>query len=769
MINLFAFIIFICSACIVLASEREFGHPLFRTFTAHDYGEGSGQIFAITEDPQGRILFGCEDAILVFDNNRLEPIATPGTVHIRSFAANRDGVIWFSNSIQIGYLSRVDGGYRRVRVYEGSLGDSRVIVNDDRLCFTSDSGLLTWDNGDMSQQPLATDAMTKFSAAVVHGKSCSCDRNGSIYEPDGGRITKITESSSAEAGKVLAFVDCPSGDALIVRSLGTFRKTGATLVPSPTDIDSSLKIARIFEAKSISGNYRAVLVENTGVYLLDPPRHVVEGLTLNSGFEDAGAGALNKGHYLISVEAKDSDGVEGKARRLAFIIEPPWYRPLWMEVVWGILAILNVCLFIRWHTWQMTLRQRQLVQMVDLRTRELQLNEIELRKAKDAAELERERAETANRAKTAFLADISHELRTPLNSILGYAQILLRRRKPSDDMGAKLQTILDSGEHLLEMTNEVLDLSRIESKKASVALRSLELPKFIAGIVDEFQIRAADRRLRFIHGIQGEPPQWIETDPLRLRKVLYNLLGNAVKFTSQGEIAFRVYTTSERLRFEVKDTGKGIPQEDLPSIFKPFYQSSNNQLIGQGVGLGLHISKQIVELLGGEISIETELGHGSTFSFEIPRRNANPVSLAAPSPQIRNYEGQRRKILVVDDEPLNRSMLRELLSTVGLEAAEADSPEKGFSLIKNGFDAVISDIRMPGYDGHTFCRNLRSSAETKDLIIIACSASVFADDQRLALDSGFSDFLAKPVMEEELFGVLGRHLKLRWTYKEARG
>jgi signal transduction histidine kinase/CheY-like chemotaxis protein len=663
MINLLAFIIFICSACIVLASEGEFGHPLFPTFTDLDYGEGLGQIFAITEDPQGRIPFGCEDAILVFDNNRWEPVATPGTVYIRSFAADRDGVI--------------------------------------------------------------------------------C--------------------------KVLAIVDCPIGDALIGRSLGTFQKTGATLVPSPTDIDSSRKTARIFQAKWISGHYLAVLVENAGVYLLDPPRHVVEGLTLNSGFEEAGSGALNKGHYLISIEAKDRDGVEGKARRLAFIIEPPWYRPLWMEVVWGILAILTVCLFILWRTWQMTLRQRQLVQMVDLRTRALKLNEIELRKAKDAAELERERAETANRAKTAFLADISHELRTPLNSILGYAQILLRRREPSDDVGAKLQTILDSGEHLLEMTNEVLDLSRIESKKASVAPRSLELPKFIAGIVDEFQIRAADRRLRFVHEIQGEPPQWIETDPLRLRKVLYNLLGNAVKFTSQGEIAFRVYVTSERLRFEVKDTGKGIPQEDLPSIFKPFYQSSNHQPIGQGVGLGLHISKQIVELLGGEISIETELGHGSTFSFEISRRNADPVSLAAPSPQIRNYEGQRRKILVVDDEPLNRSMLRELLSTVGLEAAEADSPEKAFSMIKNGFDAVISDIRMPGYDGHTFCRNLRSSAETQNLIIIACSASVFADDQRLALDSGFSDFLAKPVMEEELFGVLGRHLQLRWTYQEARG
>jgi hypothetical protein len=228
MINLFALIIFICSACLALASERELGHPLCRTFTAHDYVEGLGQISSITEDPQGRILFGCEDAILVFDKNRWEPIATPETVYIRSFAADRDGVIWFSNSTQIGYLSRVDGGYRRVKVYEGSLGDSRVIVNGDRLYFTSDSGLLTWDNCDMSQQPLATDAMTKFSAAAVHGKICSGDRNGSIYEPDGGRITKIAESSSAEAGKVLAIVDCPIGDALIVRSLGTFRKTGAT-------------------------------------------------------------------------------------------------------------------------------------------------------------------------------------------------------------------------------------------------------------------------------------------------------------------------------------------------------------------------------------------------------------------------------------------------------------------------------------------------------------------------------------------------------------
>jgi len=478
------------------------------------------------------------------------------------------------------------------------------------------------------------------------------------------------------------------------------------------------------------------------------------------------SGALNEGHYLLSVEAKDSNGVESKELRLAFTIEPPWYRTLWMEIVWGILAILIVYLFIRWRTWQMTLRQRQLVQTVDLRTRELRLNEIELRKAKDAAELERGRAETANRAKTAFLANMSHELRTPINSILGYAQILLRRREPGDDGGAKLRTILASGEHLLEMINEVLDLSRVESGKVSVELRSLELRKFIAGIVDEFQLRAAHGQLRFIHEIHGELPQWIETDPLRLRQVLYNLLGNAVKFTTQGEIAFRVYVASEQLRFEVKDTGKGIPQADLPSIFKPFYQASNNQLLGQGVGLGLHISKQIVELLGGKISIDSEPGRGSTLSFVIPRRDANPVNPEPASPQIMGYEGPLRKILVVDDEPLNRSMLRELLSTVGFDTVAAESTEQALSLLKDRFDAVISDIRMPGYDGHTFCRRLRSSDETKNLIIIASSGSVFAEDQRLALASGFNDFLPKPVMEEELFEILRRHLRVKWVYAE---
>src|SRR6516165_3019882 len=223
-------------------------------------------------------------------------------------------------------------------------------------------------------------------------------------------------------------------------------------------------------------------------------------------------------------------------------------------IVSGLLIIFALYLFIRWRTWQLRLRERELVRIVDLRTRELRENEIQLRDAKDSAELAKEQAETANRAKTAFLANMSHELRTPINSILGYAQILLRRLDLRDDGKAKLKTILSSGGHLLEMINEVLDLARVESGKVSVDLRPLQLPNFVAGIVDEFQLRAAAKELRFIHEIHGVLPQWIETDPLRLRQVLGNLLGNAMKFTAQGEVAFRVYVNPERLRFEVKDT-----------------------------------------------------------------------------------------------------------------------------------------------------------------------------------------------------------------------
>lgn len=476
------------------------------------------------------------------------------------------------------------------------------------------------------------------------------------------------------------------------------------------------------------------------------------------------SGALNEGRYVVHVKARDSNGVESKEFTFGFTIRPPWYRTTWMEIISGAFVIFAIYFFSRWRTRKLRLRQRELEQTVELRTRELRDSEIQLINAKDAAEAARQTADSANRAKTAFLANMSHELRTPINSVLGYGQILLRRLDINADVKVKVKRIIISGEHLLEMINEVLDLSKVEAGKLAVNFHPVDMRKFVSGIADEFKPRAAEANLRFVHEIEGTLPASIETDPLRLRQVLYNLLGNALKFTAQGEVAFRIIVEPTRLLFEVKDTGQGISKSDLASIFEPFYQATNNELKSQGVGLGLHIAKQVVELLGGEISVASELGQGCCFTVEIPRRDADPIYPKLESRQIIGYEGPRRKILIVDDEPLNRLMLKELLSTVGFDTADASTPKEAFSLLKYQVDAVISDIRMPEYNGYAWCRQLRSAPETKSLIIVASSGSVFAEDQRLALDSGFSDFLPKPVMEEQLFEVLGNHLRLNWIY-----
>jgi signal transduction histidine kinase len=300
--------------------------------------------------------------------------------------------------------------------------------------------------------------------------------------------------------------------------------------------------------------------------------------------------------------------------------------------------------------------------------------------------------DSANRAKTVFLANMSHELRTPINSVLGYGQILFRRLDINADVKVKVKRIIASGEHLLEMINEVLDLSKAEAGKLAVNFHSVDMHKFLSGIVDGFEPRAAEANLRFVHEIEGTLPASIETDPLRLRQVLYNSLGNALKFTARGEIAFRMIVGPARLLFEVKDTGQGISKSDLPSIFEPFYQATNNELKSQGVGLGLHITRQIVELLGGEISAASELGQGSCFTVDIPCRDAAPISPKLESQQIIGYQGSRRKILIVDDEPLNRLMLNELLSIVGFDTADASTAKEAFTLLKDHVDAVISDI-----------------------------------------------------------------------------
>jgi signal transduction histidine kinase/CheY-like chemotaxis protein len=471
------------------------------------------------------------------------------------------------------------------------------------------------------------------------------------------------------------------------------------------------------------------------------------------------SGPLIEGDYKLHVQAQDAGALISNEFVLALTVLPPWYRTWWMKLLYAVLILGGFAAILRLRVHSLKKREKVLRSTVEQQTRELRENQEHLREAKESAE-------AANRAKSAFLANMSHELRTPLNSILGYTQLLLRDAGRPGEERHRLQTIQNSGEHLLEMINEVLDLSKIESGTVSVSPQPVQLRRLLNSLVEEFQLRANQKNLRFTYSLAGAVAQWFSTDPVRLRQVLYNLIGNAIKFTEYGEVSLHVRLIKDRLRFEVRDTGRGIPERDVRHVFKAFYQASNNNQAPQGVGLGLYISQRIVKLLGGELFVTSAVDKGSIFWFELPARPADAKAIPIAVEQITGYEGERRKILVVDDDPANRRFLTELLVSVGFDLDEATSGEQALTkLSRESFDAVISDIRMADRDGNSMCREVRSRMDGARIVMIASSASVYENDREQAKVAGFDDFVPKPIKEQELFNVLGRQLNLRWLRK----
>ncbi|WP_334190074.1 AAA family ATPase [Noviherbaspirillum sp.] len=385
------------------------------------------------------------------------------------------------------------------------------------------------------------------------------------------------------------------------------------------------------------------------------------------------------------------------------------------------------------------------------------------------AEAEREAryaAEAANRAKSAFLANISHELRTPLNGILGYAQILERDSMLDERQLTGVDVIKRSGEHLLSLINDILDLAKIEAGKMELYFSDLQLAPFVRTIIEMIGVKAAQKGLDFICDMASDMPRCIRADEKRLRQVLLNLLSNAVKFTDRGQVALRVsFAPPARLRFEVQDTGVGIGTDQLDTIFQPFEQVGDMQRRLGGTGLGLAISRQYVRLMGGELQVESRYGQGSTFRFELEMPVVDTRTVAAPGRIVTGYTGPRKTVLVVDDVAENRKVVTGLLHPLGFEVVEATNGREVLHMAQSVRpQLILMDIAMPEMDGLETTRHLRQLTAFKEVPVIAVSASVSTSDSEQCLAAGANDFLPKPIDLDRLLGKIATLLQLEWVY-----
>lgn len=388
-----------------------------------------------------------------------------------------------------------------------------------------------------------------------------------------------------------------------------------------------------------------------------------------------------------------------------------------------------------------------------------------------------ETAQKANQAKSEFLANMSHELRTPLNGILGYAQILGISGSITAQDRHGIDIIHQCGSHLLNLINDILDLSKIEARKLELMPTALHLPSLLHSVVEMCKIKAQSKGIEFVYQPTSRLPIGVETDGKRLRQVLINLLGNAIKFTEKGSVtlAVDVLNVSDGkvcLFFQIADTGVGIATENLTKLFEAFEQVGDRQKKSEGTGLGLAISQRIVQLMGSKIQVKSRLGAGSEFFFTIEltlvQDWAQQQDTMTNDKRIIGYQGTRQKVLVVDDRWENLSVVRNLLEPLDFQVIEAGNGQQALEQLRRVKpDLVITDLAMPVMDGFELLREIRKSDDFHQTKVIVSSASVSQGDQKMALHKGGDDFLSKPVDAKLLFDLLSKHLNLEWIYEES--
>lgn len=414
----------------------------------------------------------------------------------------------------------------------------------------------------------------------------------------------------------------------------------------------------------------------------------------------------------------------------------------------------------------LTSESRRVAQEESNRQTGLLTREIELHGQTDAQlQQAKKQADQANQAKSRYIAGISHEIRTPLNSILGYAQLLDNDPSIPEHRQQAIRVIRGSGEHLLSLIEGTLDIARIEGGKLSFDIKEVKFPDFIGQIVRMFEQQAIAKGLSFRYELTGELPRVVRADRKRLGQILINILGNAVKFTERGGVVFRLRYARDMAAFEVEDSGPGILDEERECIFEPFTRGSAGEHAGAaGTGLGLPISKMLTQLMGGELTLNSTPGSGSTFQIKLmlPRVHTEARGDGAPEPVRTGYAGRRRKVLVVDNERVDRELLVNILAPLGFEMAQAVS---GADCVDNyaafNPDLILMDLAMPGMDGWEASHIIRK-VHRSEVPIAIVSANAYDKGLENPAAIPAEDFFVKPVNVAELLDWIGRRLQLEW-------